>query len=195
MRTASAFVLGASPRGADILIAEHPFCRFALASLRRAPMLGLPTGTVTFLFTDIEGSTTLLQRLGDGPYAEVLEEHRRLLRAAFQEGGGQEVSTQGDAFLVAFHRARDAVAAAVVAQRALTKHAWPDGTSLSVRIALHTGEPVSETGGYVGLDVHRAARICAAGHGGQILGSQAVEVLAVPDLTRGAAAELWCWSR
>src|SRR6516162_3686472 len=110
-------------------------------------MASLPAGTVTFLFTDIEGSTTLLQRLGDRRYAEVLEEHRRLLRAAFEEGRGQEVDTQGDAFLVAFSRARNAVGAAVAAQRALTKHAWPDGRSLKVRIALHTGEPVSETRG------------------------------------------------
>ena len=150
-------------------------------------MPSLPTGTVTFLFTDIEGSTTLLQRLGDRRYAEVLAEHQRLLRDAFAEGNGQEVDTQGDAFLVAFSRARDAVATAVAAQRALTKHAWPDGTSLRVRMALHTGEPVSETGGYVGLDVHRAARMCSAGHGGQILVSQAVEVLAAPDLPPGAS--------
>ncbi len=150
-------------------------------------MAGLPTGTVTFLFTDIEGSTTLLQRLGDRRYADVLEEHRRLLRAAFEEGHGQEVDTQGDAFLVAFPRARDAVGAAVAAQQALTKHAWPDGASLRVRMGLHTGEPVSETEGYVGLDVHRAARICAAGHGGQILLSQAVGVLAAPDLPPGVS--------
>jgi len=128
-------------------------------------MASLPAGTVTFLFTDIEGSTTLLQRLGDRRYAEVLEEHRRLLRAAFEEGRGQEVDTQGDAFLVAFSRARDAVGAAVAAQRALTKHGRPDGRSLKVRMALHTGEPVSETRSYVGPDVRRAARICAAVHG------------------------------
>ncbi len=148
-------------------------------------MPSLPTGTVTFLFTDIEGSTTLLQRLGDRQYAEVLAEHRRLLRAAFEEGNGREVDTQGDAFLVAFSRARDAVGAAVAAQRALTKHAWPDGASLLVRMGLHTGEPVTETGGYVGLDVHRAARICSAGHGRQILLSHAVSVLAARDLPPG----------
>jgi class 3 adenylate cyclase len=128
----------------------------------------LPIGTVTFLFTDIEGSTTLLQRLGDQQYAEVLEEHCRLLRDAFAHGSGQEVHTQGDAFLVAFPRAKDALAAAVEAQWVLTKHAWPDGGSLRVRMGLHTGEPVSGTGSYVGLDAYRAARICAAGHGGQI---------------------------
>src|SRR5262249_32934994 len=118
-------------------------------------MAGLPTGTVTFLFTDIEGSTTLLQRLGDRRYAEILAEHRRLLRDAFAEGHGQEIDTQGDAFLVAFSRARDAVATAVAAQRVLTEQAWPDGATLRVRMGLHTGEPVSEADGYVGLDVHR----------------------------------------
>jgi class 3 adenylate cyclase len=147
----------------------------------------LPTGTVTFLFTDIEGSTTLLQRLGDRRYAEVLAEHQRLLREAFARGNGHEIDTQGDAFLVAFSRARDAVGAAVAAQRALTKHDWPDGASLRVRMGLHTGEPVGETGGYVGLDVHRAARICSAGHGGQILLSDAVSGLAARDLPPGVS--------
>src|SRR5262245_19300617 len=129
-------------------------------------MTTLPTGTVTFLFTDIEGSTTLLQRLGDRRYAEVLADHQRLLRAAFEEGNGQEIDTQGDAVLVAFPRARDALAVAVAAQRALTKHAWPDESSLRVRMGLHTGEPLSGEAGYVGIDVHRAARLAAAGHGG-----------------------------
>src|SRR5579864_8992898 len=124
-------------------------------------MKSLPTGTVTFLLTDIEGSTALLQRLGDQRYAEVLEEHRRLLRAAFTDGHGQEISRHGDAFLVAFSRATDAIAAAVVGQRALAKHAWPDGASLQVRMGLHTGEPVSNSGDYAGLDVHRASRICS----------------------------------
>src|SRR5215472_2867446 len=109
-------------------------------------MVGLPTGTVTFLFTDIEGSTTLIQRLGDRRYAEVLGEHQRLLRDAFAKGNGQEIDTQGDAFLVAFSRARDALATAVAAQRALAKHAWPDGAALRVRMGLHTGEPIGETG-------------------------------------------------
>ena len=147
----------------------------------------LPTGTVTFLFTDIEGSTTLLQRLGDRRYAEVLAEHQQLLRDAFAKGQGQEVDTQGDAFLVAFSRARDAVAAAVAAQLALTKHAWSDGASLRVRMGLHTGEPVSETGGYVGLDVHRAARICSAGHGGQVLLSDTTQALVAKDLPAGVS--------
>ena len=140
-------------------------------------------GTVTFLFTDIEGSTKLLERLGDG-YAAVLSEHRRLIREAFDARGGQEIDTQGDAFFFCFERARDAVAAAVAAQRALAAHQWPDGTELRVRMSLHTGEPVVGAEGYVGIDVHRAARICAAGHGGQVLLSATTAALvsgAMPD--------------
>jgi class 3 adenylate cyclase len=142
----------------------------------------MPTGTVTFLFTDIEGSTTLLQRLGDRRYAEVLQEHQTLLRAAFEQGNGREVDRQGDSFLVAFSRGREAIGAAVAAQLALTKHLWPEGAALRVRMGLHTGEPLNRTSDYVGLDVHRAARICAAGHGGQIPLSRALEVLAARDL-------------
>ena len=131
----------------------------------------LPTGTVTFLFTDIEGSTRLLQALGDG-YGEALAEHRRVLRDAWVRHEGVEVDTQGDAFFVAFARASDAVAAAADAQGALA------GGSVRVRIGLHTGEPVRGDEGYVGMDVHRAARIAAAGHGGQVLLSQSVADLA-----------------
>jgi predicted ATPase/class 3 adenylate cyclase len=130
----------------------------------------LPRGTVTFLFTDIEGSTRLLQELGDG-YAEALAEHRLLLRGAFQRHGGVEVDTQGDAFFVAFARAADAVAAAEDGQRALE-----DGR-VRVRMGVHTGEPLLTEEGYVGLDVHRTARIAAAGHGGQVLVSQATREL------------------
>ena len=150
-------------------------------------MKGLPTGTVTFLFTDIEGSTTLLQRLGDDRYAELEEEHRRLLRAAFVETNGREVQRRGDSFLVAFSRAKDAVAAAVAGQRALAKHPWPEGAALRVRMGLHTGEAVSSTGDYIGLDLHRAARICSVGHGGQILVSEAVKVLIALDPPAGAS--------
>jgi class 3 adenylate cyclase len=123
-------------------------------------MRELPTGTVTFLFTDIEGSTRLLRELGDA-YAEALAEHRRLLREAFTVHGGVEVDTQGDAFFVAFARARDAVAAAVDAQRALASR------PIQVRMGIHTGEPLRTDEGYVGMDIHRGARIAAAGHGGQ----------------------------
>ena len=144
-------------------------------------MTGLPTGTVTFLFTDIEGSTQLLQRLQDR-YAEALADHRRLLRDAFQTHEGHEVDTQGDAFFVAFPRARDAVVAAIVAQRALFAHPWPEDTAVRVRMGLHTGEPRAVDSGYVGLDVHRGARICAAAHGGQIVLSEATRLLVEQDL-------------
>jgi predicted ATPase len=135
----------------------------------------LPTGTVTFLFTDIEGSTRLLQELGEA-YAEVLAEHRRALRDAWTKHDGIEVDTQGDAFFVAFARASDAVAAAADAQLALA--AGP----VRVRMGLHTGEPLRAEEGYVGFDVHRAARIAAAGHGGQVLLSQATADLAGADV-------------
>ena len=131
----------------------------------------LPAGTVTFLFTDIEGSTRLLQELGDG-YAAVLAEHHRVLRAVWARHRGVEVDTAGDAFFVAFTRASEAVAAAADAQRALA------GGPVRVRMGLHTGEPVEDVEGYVGIDVHRAARIAAAGHGGQVLLSQATADLA-----------------
>lgn len=144
----------------------------------------LPTGTVTFLFTDIEGSTRLLEQLGDR-YAEVLGDHRRLLRAAFQGNGGQEVDSQGDAFFVAFSRAKDALSAAVAGQRAVKTHLWPEGAVVHVRMGLNTGEPLSAETGYIGIDVHRAARICAAGHGGQIVISQATRDLVEDDLPAG----------
>lgn len=145
---------------------------------------GLPSGTTTLLFTDIEGSTQLLQRLGDH-YALILKEHERLLRAAFTRWNGRVVDTQGDSFFVAFARAADAVAAAVEAQRALAAHAWPDGNIVRVRMGLHTGEPRQVGERYVGLDVHRAARIGAAGHGGQILLSQTTRELVERDLASG----------
>jgi predicted ATPase/class 3 adenylate cyclase len=122
----------------------------------------LPSGTVTFLFTDIEGSTRLLQEHGTG-YADLLAEHRTALRGAFARYGGAEVDTQGDAFFVAFARASDAVAAAVSAREALTSG------PIRVRIGIHTGEPQLTDEGYIGIDVHRAARIAAAAHGGQIV--------------------------
>ena len=132
----------------------------------------IPTGTVTFLFTDIEGSTRLLERLRQ-EYADLLAEQRRLLRSAFREWNGFEVDTQGDSFFVAFPRAVDALNCTVAAQRAIGAHLWPQDVRLHVRMALHTGEPIVERTGYVGMDVHRAARIGAAAHGGQILVSEA----------------------
>ena len=135
----------------------------------------LPTGVVTFLFTDVEGSTKLLHELGDA-YAHALHEHRRLLRGAFAANNGAEVDTQGDAFFVAFGRASDAVAAAAAAQLALS------GGPIRVRMGLHTGEPRLTDEGYVGLDVHKGARIAAVGHGGQVLLSQATRALVDADV-------------
>src|SRR5215204_2839317 len=128
-------------------------------------MRALPTGTVTFLFTDIEGSTRLVTEMG-AHYADVLGEHRRVLREAFARYGGVEVDTQGDSFFVAFARSADAIAAATEAHSALST------SPVRVRMGIHTGEPIVTDEGYVGIDVHRAARVCAAGHGGQILLTQ-----------------------
>ena len=133
-------------------------------------MRELPTGTVTFLFTDIEGSTRLLQKLGDR-YPAALAEHRREVRRAFVAHGGFEVDTQGDAFFVAFARPRDAVAAASEAQEAL------EGGPIRVRMGIHTGTPLPTEEGYAGMDVHRGARICAAAHGGQIVVSERTRTL------------------
>src|SRR3954452_13380676 len=135
----------------------------------------LPTGVVTLLFTDVEGSTRLLHELGDD-YADALQEHRRRLRAAFAGHEGIEVDTQGDAFFVAFGRASDAVAAASDGQRSLA-----DGP-IRVRMGLHTGEPRLTQEGYVGLDVHKGARIAAVGHGGQVLLSQTTRALVDADV-------------
>jgi class 3 adenylate cyclase len=131
---------------------------------------GLPSGTVTFLFTDIEGSTRLLRELGER-YADVLAEHNRLLREAFSRHGGLEVGTQGDSFFVAFADAGSAVDAAGDVQAALA------GGPVRVRIGIHTGEAVVTDEGYVGIDVHRAARIMSAGHGGQVLLSETTRQL------------------
>ena len=150
-------------------------------------MSTLPGGTVTFVFTDIEGSTRLLQDLGDEAYGRVSGDHRRLVRETFGAHGGTEIDTQGDAFFFTFPRARDAVAAAVDAQRALRDHEWPGGQEVRVRMGLHTGEPHVGEEGYLGLDVVRAARISAAGHGGQILISETTRALLGNQLPDGVA--------
>src|SRR5579884_1790539 len=147
-------------------------------------MAELPRGTVTFLFTDIEGSTRLLKELGRN-YSHALAEHQRILRAAFAAHGGREVDSQGDSFFVAFNRAKDAVAAAVDAQRDLGAHAWPEGGAVRVRMGLHTGEPRIGGDRYVGLGVHKAARIAAAGHGGQVLLSRTTRELVEDELPSG----------
>jgi class 3 adenylate cyclase len=140
----------------------------------------LPTGTVTFLFTDIEGSTRLVQRLRDR-WPAVHADHHRLLRAAFAEAGGREVDAQAEAFFYVFTRAREAIVAAAAGQRALASHVWPEDGQVRVRMGLHTGEPAAGDDGYLGLDVARAARICAAGHGGQVLLSQTTRALIAGD--------------
>src|SRR6266550_8747165 len=131
-------------------------------------MADAPSGTVTLLFTDIEGSTKLLQHSGE-LYAQLLADHRRLLRAAFDSHDGYEVDTEGDAFFVVFRSAKDAAAAAAEAQRALAEHSWPAANEVRVRMGIHTGAPRLVDRAYVGLDVHRAARVMGAGHGGQVL--------------------------
>jgi class 3 adenylate cyclase len=131
-------------------------------------MVDLPNGTVTLLFTDVEGSTQLLRRLGE-QYGSALEDQRRILRSTVAEHGGTEIDSRGDELFAAFPRARAAVAAAVAAQQALSQQTWPGGETLKVRMGLHTGEPGLRDDGYLGLDVHRAARISAAAHGEQVL--------------------------
>jgi DNA-binding NarL/FixJ family response regulator/class 3 adenylate cyclase len=140
----------------------------------------LPTGTVTFLFSDVEGSTELLRTLRGG-YADVMADHERLLRSAFEDAGGHEINTQGDSFFVAFRKPKDAVGAALEAQRAIGSHEWPEGAEMRVRIGIHTGEATVAGDRYVGLGVHRAARICAAAHGGQVLISQTTQALLEED--------------
>jgi class 3 adenylate cyclase/streptogramin lyase len=135
-----------------------------------------PSATATFLFTDIEGSTQLL-KLHRGEYASILNDHHRLLRAAFDAHGGKEIDNQGDSFFVAFTRAKDAVLAAAASQRALAAHSWPGGASVRVRIGIHTGEAQLAVDRYIGLSVHRAARIAAVGHGGQVLVSPTTATL------------------
>jgi class 3 adenylate cyclase len=148
-------------------------------------MPNLPSGTVTFVFSDIEGSTTLLKQLGDDGYAALLATHRRLVRETFAAHDGQEIDTQGDAFFYSFTRARDAVAAAVAVQRAHEREAWPEGASVRIRLGLHTGEPAVGEDGYTGLDVVRASRIAAVARGGQVLLSETTRAIVVGDLPDG----------
>jgi predicted ATPase/class 3 adenylate cyclase len=163
----------------------EPAGRSAAQSRRPGPA-ALPTGTVTFLFTDIEGSTRLLQELGDR-YAKVRDEHAAILRRAVGEGGGVEVSTEGDSFFVAFGSPVAAVGAAVAAQRGLAGHRWPEGAPARVRMGLHTGEGVLGGDNYVGMDVNRSARIAAAAHGGQVIVSDATRALVEHALPDGVA--------
>jgi predicted ATPase/class 3 adenylate cyclase len=142
-------------------------------------------GTLTFLFSDIEGSTRLLDMLGSEAYTAVLERQAAIMRAAIAAHGGREENTEGDSFFVVFDAVGEAVAAAVEAQRALGAEAWPEGVELTVRMGLHTGEASGSAAGLVGIDINRAARIAAAAHGGQIVVSDAVRTLIGADLPDG----------
>jgi predicted ATPase/class 3 adenylate cyclase len=146
----------------------------------------LPAGTVTMLFSDIEGSTAMVSRLGD-QYGEALSAHRVLLRAEFAAWHGREMSTEGDSFFVVFGSASDAVQCCLAAQRALAAYDWPAGAAVRVRMGLHSGEPTAHEGNYIGLDVHRAARIAATAHGGQVVMSEATRLLAAPRLADGVS--------
>jgi class 3 adenylate cyclase len=148
-------------------------------------MPDLPTGTVTFVFSDLEGSTRLLKQLGDAGYTEMLALHRQIVREVFAAHGGSEIDTQGDAFFYSFSRARAAVAATVEVQRRHEAQEWPAGARVRVRLGLHTGEPVVGEEGYTGLDVVRAARIAADGEGGQILLSESTRAIVGDDLPEG----------
>lgn len=141
-------------------------------------------GTITFLFTDIEESTNLLEKLGD-QYADILADHHQIMRAAIQKWNGNEVNTMGDAFFITFTRALDAVQCAAEAQRNLAAHTWQGGGTLRVRMGLHTGEPLIGSTGYVGMDVHRAARIGDTAHGGQVLLSHTTRELVINDTPKG----------
>ena len=145
----------------------------------------LPSGTVTFVFSDMAGSTALLKQLGDTEYATLLAVHRRLVREIFAAHEGQEIDTQGDAFFYSFARARQAVAAAVEVTRAHAKGTWPGGVEVRIRLGLHTGEPAVGDEGYTGLDVVRASRIAATGAGGQVLLSDTTRAIVAGDLGDG----------
>jgi class 3 adenylate cyclase len=146
----------------------------------------LPAGTVTCVFTDIEGSTALVKRLGDR-YGDVLRTHRQIVRDTFGPSGGVEIDTQGDSFFFAFPRAREAVAAAVAVQRTHATTEWPEGAPVRVRIGLHTGEPTVGDEGYHGLDVVRAARICGVGRGGSVLLSETTRALMGSSVPEGVS--------
>ena len=149
-------------------------------------MSELPTGTVTFFFSDIEGSTRLIQRLGEG-YPNVLLAHHTVLREALAANGGHELRTEGDSFFIVFDSALQACAGAAAAQRALYAHPWPEGGTIRVRIGVHTGEATLVGNEYLGLDVHRAARVASAGHGGQVLVSETTRALVDHALPPGLA--------
>jgi predicted ATPase/class 3 adenylate cyclase len=150
-------------------------------------MAELPAGTVTFLFTDVEGSTRMVRELGDRQWAALLDTHRELVRSAVRDHDGHEFGTQGDALFAVFAKATDACAAAVTAQRAVEGHDWSEGSRVRVRLGLNSGEAIAHGDNYVGKEVHRASRICDAAHGGQILLSERTAALVRESLSAGYA--------
>jgi class 3 adenylate cyclase len=143
--------------------------------------------TFTFLFTDIEGSTALVRRLGESLYAQVLADHHRLIRSGLVAYDGREVDTQGDAFFAVFSSPLACVSAVIQMQQALQAYAWPAGEQVRVRMGVHTGEAATTAAGLVGLDVHRAARVAAVGYGGQVLVSETAAALVRDVLPLGAS--------
>ena len=165
---------------------KHGIVPIGFVSAQLQPQRKLPQGLVSFLLTDIEGSTELLGRLDDR-YPLLLAEVRRLLRAAVRHAGGREVDARADEFFAAFERAPAALEAALAIQRTMRASEWPDGVDVRVRIGLHRGRPTLTDTGYGGLSVHAAARICSAAHGGQILVSSAVRSAVLESLADGVS--------
>jgi class 3 adenylate cyclase len=165
---------------------KHGVVPIGFVSAQLQPHRKLPKGQVTFLLTDIEGSTELLRHLGDR-YAPLLAESRRLVRAAVRRAGGREVDSRADDLFAVFERAPAALEAALAIQRAMRAGAWPGGIDVRLRIGLHRGRPALTDTGYVGLAVHAAARICSAAHGGQIVVSSAVRAAVVESLPEGVS--------
>jgi class 3 adenylate cyclase len=163
---------------------KHGIMPVGFISAQLQPQRKLPRGDVTFLLTDIEGSTELLARLDDR-YASLLTEVRRRVRAAVRQAGGREVSARGDDVFAAFERAPGALQAAVAIQRRMRAGGWPGGVDVRLRVGLHRGRPALTDTGYVGLSVHAAARICFAAHGGQIILSSAVRAEVLESLPDG----------
>jgi class 3 adenylate cyclase len=158
--------------------------RYGQVAATATDAAALPTGFVTLLMSDIEGSTALLRRLGDH-YRDLLNDVRDIQRAAVSRAGGREIDFRADEFFAVFERAVDAVAAAATMQRALRERDWPEGLEVRIRVGIHSGQPTLTDAGYIGLAVHAAARVCAAGHGGQIVVSGATRSAVESPATAG----------
>ncbi len=172
---------------------KHGIMPIGFISAQLQPQRTLPQGHVTFLLTDLEGSTELLGRLGDR-YASLLRDVRRLVRAAVRSAGGREVSARGDDVFAVFARAPAALEAALAIQRAMHSATWPGGSDVRLRIGMHRGRPALTDTGYVGLSVHAAARICFSAHGGQIVMSSAVRATVIESLADGVGlSSLGAW--